>query len=91
MNFARLLSLDLLQGTFGYLQVVNPEVFAELTQAKLDPSSPGEHRPNGFSTHLLGFTLCLPAGEGAVQAHKWEGMHSEPAMPSWLGSPPVDL
>lgn len=31
-----------LQSTFGYLQVVNPQVFAELTHAKLDPSSPGE-------------------------------------------------
>lgn len=29
------------QGTFGYLQVVSPQVYAELMQAKLDPCSPG--------------------------------------------------
>lgn len=35
------------QATFGYLQVVNPEVYAELMQAKLDPSSPGTARAMG--------------------------------------------
>lgn len=31
-----------LQSTFNFLQVVNPPVYAELMQAKLDPASPGE-------------------------------------------------
>lgn len=29
------------QSTFGYLQVVNPEVYAQLMDTKLDPDSPG--------------------------------------------------
>ncbi len=44
------------QGTFGYLQVVSPEVFAELMQAKLDPSSPGTH---AFPSTAV---LCVCAG-----------------------------
>ena len=43
-----------LQSTFGYLQVVNPQVYAELMQAKLDPDSPGALRRGGRALGIGG-------------------------------------
>ncbi|KAI7838389.1 hypothetical protein COHA_007846 [Chlorella ohadii] len=59
-------------GTFGYLQVVSPEVFAELMQAKLDPSSPVDRQdPAHWRSVLAAMSLTQEQEAELILLLQW--------------------
>jgi hypothetical protein len=63
--------------TFGYLQVVNPPVYAELMQAKLDPASPGEP-PAASSLLAVLFRAPLAAPRQAAGSRQQQRCAARP-------------